>query len=648
MIFYLWSIDEGSVTKKGIVTTKRKPSEMSLSDIIGEYLIDGEGVEEYLGLENLGSAEKEGWVAISNTANDSENVLRLAWGDQDDPDNVGFDVYKFVDIVTGDPFDNYCISFEDFLNIWYVRSGRNSNFNPDNIDMYSFYQELNLWNGLDSKNRVLWDEYDSNNVSLYFLGGIYPPIQYRTLKGDEFIDIYKNSELVDNQLIRVKDIPVFDLYNTKFDGTIEYPTAIKNDANGATTIIYNGSANGWDFTPKIEYVSDFSPSDINDTTSPDIIYYNDLDKCNGVPNSMTLKFRVISDREGINILQTYTPNIDVTFGNDYIYTFNVVSKSRTGGQMGAYTVLLNDNWRTSTVANPNSSLYEGVYESYSNYNVNNETATMTISISGYKKFSIYIRSDAETTWDYVMASQLDKTITGSTSYNDTTLVKAHTSGNQQSGTAISNYTLVEYDNIPMGTHTITIVYRKDSGVNSGTDRGYVLISKNNETYPVTSNITAKCNNIKGFSLKELGIVKNIDYSQLYFQTVGSILTTVTFNNAAILPSGCSYKVCRTTGAVICSVSNSNYAGTILSGQTYPEPEMTFVIIPTNKNANNKTLTVTWSGGGGTASFTPSGGSMTIPAGYVGNYVSDPNIIKVTLKRSTSSGTMSGVLNIRMS
>jgi hypothetical protein len=142
-----------------------------------------------------------------------------------------------------------------------------------------------------------------------------------------------------------------------------------------------------------------------------------------------------------------------------------------------YTVNLNNQWRlSSNISNPNSSLYDGVYESYSNYNVNNGTATMTIKIKGYTSFSVYIRSYAESNYDYVMISQLDKTITGSTSYSSSD-VKAHTRGSQQSGTAISNYKLVEYTNIDGGEHTITIVYRKDGSANSGDDRGYVMIKK---------------------------------------------------------------------------------------------------------------------------------------------------------------------------
>lgn len=143
-----------------------------------------------------------------------------------------------------------------------------------------------------------------------------------------------------------------------------------------------------------------------------------------------------------------------------------------------YTINLNNQWQKSTnITNPDSSVYDGVYESFSNYNVNNAGATMTITINGYSNFILYIRSYAESSYDYVMVSQLDQTITNSSSYSDTTLVKAHTRGNQQSGTAISNYTKVEFENIDGGEHTITIVYRKDSSANSNDDRGYVLIPK---------------------------------------------------------------------------------------------------------------------------------------------------------------------------
>ena len=151
-----------------------------------------------------------------------------------------------------------------------------------------------------------------------------------------------------------------------------------------------------------------------------------------------------------------------------------------GGSMtsGSYTIVLNDQWqKSSTISNPDSNTYDGVYESYSNKGVNNSAAVMYIDISGLSEFSFYIRSYAESNYDYVMVSQLDKTITSGSSYSDTSLVKAHTRGNQQSGTSISSYTLVEFTGIDKGSHRITVLYRKDGSTHSNDDRGYVLIPK---------------------------------------------------------------------------------------------------------------------------------------------------------------------------
>lgn len=140
-----------------------------------------------------------------------------------------------------------------------------------------------------------------------------------------------------------------------------------------------------------------------------------------------------------------------------------------GIPLKSYDVVLNNSWMMSTsVSNPDSSMYEGVYESYSNYHVDNASATMYIDIEGYNSFTFYVRSHAETTYDYVVVYELDST----------TQTKMSTNGKQNSGTSISSYTKVTYTNISTGPHRIKITYKKDSSQSSGTDRGYVLIPKN--------------------------------------------------------------------------------------------------------------------------------------------------------------------------
>lgn len=155
----------------------------------------------------------------------------------------------------------------------------------------------------------------------------------------------------------------------------------------------------------------------------------------------------------------------------------MITRRRVLKKNAPYTIDLNSNWQKSTVANPNSSLYDGVYESYSNNGVDNSGATMYINIDGCTEFTLYIRSYAESYYDYVMVSKLDQSISNSSGYTSSQ-VYAHTRGNQQSGTALSNYTPVTFTGIDGGSHRITVVYRKDGSGSSGDDRGYVLIPKN--------------------------------------------------------------------------------------------------------------------------------------------------------------------------
>ena len=143
----------------------------------------------------------------------------------------------------------------------------------------------------------------------------------------------------------------------------------------------------------------------------------------------------------------------------------------------SYSINLNNQWQlSSTISNPDSSLYDGVYESFSNKGVNNSAAICIITIKGYENFKLYVRSNAESIYDYVVVSNLDYILTSGTTSG--AKVKMTTSSNQQSGTAIGNYTLVEFSGIDSGIHTIQVMYRKDSSGAIGTDQGYLLIPKN--------------------------------------------------------------------------------------------------------------------------------------------------------------------------
>jgi hypothetical protein len=214
------------------------------------------------------------------------------------------------------------------------------------------------------------------------------------------------------------------------------------------------------------------------STYTTIHWVAEVEGVDGGGNNLTVTFT------GTDISESFPQNTSTTdtIERTISYTYMGVTATTTITQGiwidKGYIINLNNQWQSSAVANPDSSLYDGVYESFSNKGVNSTAAIMYIDIDGYTDFDLYIRSYAESTYDYVMVSQLDQTINNNTSYSNTTLIKAHTRGNQKSGTSIDNYIKVSFTGIDGGQHRITIVYRKDSSSHSGDDRGYVLIPKN--------------------------------------------------------------------------------------------------------------------------------------------------------------------------
>ena len=104
--YYLWYKKEGDVTK-GIVTKKRNPLEISISeDIIGEYIIDGYVLDDYIGLNNLRDIDKEDWLSITNTENDSKDILKFSWVFNDGIQTYcGIDEFNFKEELEEVPFD---------------------------------------------------------------------------------------------------------------------------------------------------------------------------------------------------------------------------------------------------------------------------------------------------------------------------------------------------------------------------------------------------------------------------------------------------------------------------------------------------------------------------------------------------------------
>ena len=192
--------------------------------------------------------------------------------------------------------------------------------------------------------------------------------------------------------------------------------------------------------------------------------------------TITATFPSNTDTENDKI---YTVTAKCTGFDDQVFTITQAKKTRAyykinldaGGNYGY-------PWIASTI-NPDSNIYLS-YQS-NNKEEDSSIATMSVTVVGYTEFTVYIRSNAEDNYDYVVvrnigSEALNSWIANSAYYES----KANTRGNQRSDTTISSYTEVKFttsdgltdDDTP---HTFYIQYGKDNSYYSGDDRGYVLI-----------------------------------------------------------------------------------------------------------------------------------------------------------------------------
>lgn len=395
---------------------------------------------------------------------------------------------------------NCSVSLNDYLYTWYDKLGLKS-VKPNNIST-DICDKWGVWSGTNSLDRSLWN--DGNNiVTSELISSIYP---VECISDDVYI--YNSlGELSSNQLIRAQDIVDIFIHDFGFDGTVEFPLI---DGKGNISIEFVGSGKRIKYSYSLDVISGNS------------IQIQQMEKILGNfgVDSVVVNFTCISDFKTIDTNQQL-PHIGLTFGGDAATLPSIggactVSVQRLPDRIPTYSIDLGDEWRlSSTVPNPDAIGYEGPYESFSNYNVHGGVSTMKIYLHDCETFTLYIRSYAESNYDYVMVSQLDKEITGTTSYSNTSLVKAHTRGNQKSGTDIGSYTMVTYSGIGGGSHEITIVYRKDSSGNTGDDRGYVLFNRWNSAL-ITRVYESNVNEVLTInrSLSDLKSIKSIDLSGL--------------------------------------------------------------------------------------------------------------------------------------
>ena len=190
----------------------------------------------------------------------------------------------------------------------------------------------------------------------------------------------------------------------------------------------------------------------------------DSGKGNGTVK-MTFSANTQTSSRSFTATVKYTPN----GGTEKTETVTVTQRGVT-----SYSVNLNNSWQNATSsANPDTELYEA-YMSQNNLG-NSSISTMSITVSGYTEFVVYIASDGEQTYDYLVVRNTQLSNWNSPESN--AIASTRYENNSGVPNSLDDYTRVS---IPLdgGQNTIYFQYGKDRNTSSGTDKGYILIPKN--------------------------------------------------------------------------------------------------------------------------------------------------------------------------
>lgn len=167
---------------------------------------------------------------------------------------------------------------------------------------------------------------------------------------------------------------------------------------------------------------------------------------------VTLKNANVGDKLTITATSTYDTSISASL---------TVSVTNVATSMSVD--LNNGQWVDSGTTVDGHIVYKSDAGSY---NINNGTSTCTVTVKGYNKVIVYLRSYAEASFDYAEVGPLDGTVTRASTSN-----VLSTSG-KQSATQYYSHTFEISDT---NAHTFQVLYSKDSIVNNNDDRGYFYL-----------------------------------------------------------------------------------------------------------------------------------------------------------------------------
>lgn len=207
---------------------------------------------------------------------------------------------------------------------------------------------------------------------------------------------------------------------------------------------YNGNTTG---TYKVQYNDgDVLPEQVGVTWS---ITGNATISQDGV---VTLKNASVGDKFTITATSTYNTSISASL------TVSVVNAATS------MTVDLNNGqWVDSGTTIDGHTVYKSDADSY---HTSNGSSKCTVAVKGYSLVTVYIRSYAESNYDFTELGPLDGTVHRGDASN-----VLSTKG-KQSNTTYFSHTFTISDG---ALHTFEVLYSKDSSGNSNDDRGYFYV-----------------------------------------------------------------------------------------------------------------------------------------------------------------------------
>lgn len=267
-----------------------------------------------------------------------------------------------------------------------------------------------------------------------------------TCVGDPWVNssttIYVPKSLIDSY----KAATYWSKYSSQFK-TIESLSLSKISIIGSSKInTYNGNTTG---TYKVQYNDGVVlPEQVGVTWS---ITGNATISKDGV---VTLKNASVGDKLTITATSTYNTSISASL------TVSIVNVATS------MTVDLNNGqWVDSGTTVDGHTVYKSDAGSY---HVNSGSSTCTVTVKGYNKTTVYVRSYAEGNYDYVDVGPLDGTVTRSNEVVPSVL----TTRGRQSATQYYSHTFEINDG---NAHTFQVLYSKDSSGNNDDDRGYFYV-----------------------------------------------------------------------------------------------------------------------------------------------------------------------------